>query len=90
MLPLAVEFLLHLNLSPLDGFQASGELPAFLVEIGQLLFELLLLQVGQPTLISDERFDFVPQQPISGISVHTAFTELQLARSHCGEDFLVS
>src|ERR1019366_9408580 len=86
---LSVKLLHQLSPPPFDGFQANREFPGFGVEVGQLLLELLLVQVVLPALFSDERFDFVPQQPIPGIAVHVAFTELQLARSDRCDDLLL-
>jgi hypothetical protein len=88
-LMLSFKFLRQLSPSPFDGFQTGCEFSGFPVEIGNLLLELFLVQVVQPTLISDERFDFVPQQPIPGVAVHVGFTELQLACSDgCDDLFL--
>ena len=46
--PSFVKFLHQLSPSPFDGFQASFDLPGFLVEVGQLLLELLLVQALCP------------------------------------------
>jgi hypothetical protein len=62
----SVEFLRQLSPSPFDGFQATLDLPGFLVEIGQFFLELFLVEVILPALLHDERLDFVPQQAATG------------------------
>jgi len=42
---LSVKLLVQLGLSPLDGLQSTIDLPGSLVEVGQLLVELLHVQV---------------------------------------------
>jgi hypothetical protein len=59
----SIKFLGQFSPPPFDGFQASLDLSSFLVEIGQLLLELLLLQPIFTALFLDEGFDFVPQKP---------------------------
>jgi len=82
----SVHFLLQLSPSPFDGFQASCEFPRFRVEVGQLLLKLLFVQVIRPALLSNEGFDFMSQEAKPRVTVHAAFTELQLACSYRSDD----
>jgi hypothetical protein len=66
---------------------AAGEW--HVVEVAQLLLKLFLAQVVQPAFVSDECFDFVPQQPEPGVAVNVAFPEVQLACSDCRNDLFL-
>ena len=66
------------------------EFPAFLVDVGQFLFEFLLLKMVRSALFLDQCFDLVPQQPEPGVAVHIALSVLQLACPHGGIDFFLS
>jgi hypothetical protein len=86
----SVKFLRQLSPSPFNDFQASLELPGFLVNVGQLFLELLLVQVILPTRLLDKGFDFVPQQPKPRVAVHVAFPKLQFSRSDGSNDLRLS
>lgn len=58
----------------------------FLVEVGQFLLELLIVQMILPALLRDQGFDFLSQQPEPRVTVHVVLSELQLACPDGGND----
>jgi hypothetical protein len=85
----SVKFLFQLSPSSLNGLQPTLDLPGFLVEVGQLLLELLFVQVVLPALFLDEDLDLMSQEPKPRIAVHAAFPVLQFARPDGSDDHLL-
>ena len=85
----SAKFLREFSPSPFDDRQSGFQLPGFLVDVGQLLFELLPVKVVRAAFLLDQGLDFVPYRRNQGLPCMLLFPVLQLASPDGGTDFLL-